>query len=158
MKTEDMISILEHFQQYCPSIDKDSVEKILCGGDGLSTKRGMEAQNARADAPNQLKRLQGLIMKSEDWHEAVICLQVSRLYQIHWVRHRGGGYLVCFVDGMFTPSRVSISPLFSSAGYPKKVILLKSVVKRDILKELTVTLMLCSVFFAFWSILFADFF
>ncbi len=69
MKREDMIVILEHFQQYCPSVHKNSVEKILCGSDGLSTKRGMEAQNARADA------LQGLVVKSEGSHKAVICLQ-----------------------------------------------------------------------------------
>ena len=84
MYTEDMISILEHFQDYSP--EKNGViEKILCGGDGLTTKRGKDAQLARADAPSEKERLEGLIMKSEDWHEAVLCLQVksSKYVMLH---------------------------------------------------------------------------
>ena len=72
---EDMVAILEFYQQYCPNID-GKIKTMLCGGDGLTTKRGNEAKLARADAPTPEGRLEGLIMKSEDWHEAVMCLQV----------------------------------------------------------------------------------
>ena len=58
---------------------------------------------------------------------------------------RGGG-LVYFADGMCTPFRVSFSPLFSRAGYRKKAIILKTVVKRGILLELVVISNLHSVF------------
>ena len=34
----------------------------------------------------------------------------------------GGGYLVYFADGMCTPFRVSISPLFSSTGYRSRAL------------------------------------
>lgn len=78
MITEDMIDILVQFQAYCPRVDGE-IKKILCGGDGLTTKRAGDAQKARADAPSQEERLEGLIMKSEDWHEAVLCLQVLDL-------------------------------------------------------------------------------
>ena len=77
MYTEDMIAVLEKFQEYCPQTKNGDLKKILCGGDGLTTKRGVDAQRARADAPTPEKRLEGLIMKSEDWHEAILCLQVS---------------------------------------------------------------------------------
>ena len=76
MKTEHMIEILEAYQQYCPEINGYK-QKILCGGDGLTTKRGADAQLARADAFTASERLEGLIMKSEDWHEAVLSMQVS---------------------------------------------------------------------------------
>lgn len=71
MLTDDMITILEHFQGYCPRVN-GQMKKILCGGDGLTAKRGADAQKARADASNQEDRLEGLIMKSEDWHDAGI--------------------------------------------------------------------------------------
>eukprot|EP00112_Aurelia_sp_Birch-Aquarium-sp1_P000947 Seg1092.2 transcript_id=Seg1092.2/GoldUCD/mRNA.D3Y31 product="hypothetical protein" protein_id=Seg1092.2/GoldUCD/D3Y31 len=76
MYTEEMIAVLEKLQEYCPQTKNGDLKKILCGGDGLTTKRGVDAQRARADAPTPEKRLEGLIMKSEDWHEAILCLQI----------------------------------------------------------------------------------
>ena len=70
---EDMVAILEHYQKYCPSVD-GTVKQMLCGGDGLTTKRGNEAKMARADAKTPEERLDGITMKSEDWHENVLCL------------------------------------------------------------------------------------
>ncbi len=52
-------------------------KKILCGGDGLTAKRGMDAKLAKADGCTPEKRLKGIIMKTEDWHEAVLCMQVK---------------------------------------------------------------------------------
>ena len=56
-----------------------------------------------------------------------------------------------FAEWMCTPSRVSFSPLFSNAGYQKKAIFLKLLVKGVI-----------SLFsydcFMVWSMLLADFF
>ena len=76
---EDMVVILEFYQQYCPNIDR-KIKTMLCEGDGLTTKRRNEAKLARADAPTPEGRLEGLIMKSEIWHEAVMCLQVFNLF------------------------------------------------------------------------------
>ena len=76
MYTEDMISILQKYQEYCPRVDGE-LKKLLCGGDGLTAKRGADAQDSRADAPTPEGRVEGIIMKSEDWHEGVLCLQVN---------------------------------------------------------------------------------
>lgn len=81
MLTEDMINILETYQEYCPVIDGEK-QALLCGGDGLTTKRGADAQLARSDGVTPEDRLEGLIMKSEDWHEAVLCMQVKQTYLI----------------------------------------------------------------------------
>ena len=78
MLMEDMVAILEHYQQYCPR-PNGQLMKILCGGDGLTTKRGNEGKMARLNAPTSEERIDGIIMKSEDWHEAVLCLQVRTL-------------------------------------------------------------------------------
>ena len=52
---------------------------------------------------------------------------------LRWVP--GGGYLVYFADGMCTPFRVSILPLFSNTGYQIRALFLKPVAKREILQE-----------------------
>ncbi len=78
--TEDMISILEAIQAYCPRKNGE-LKPILCGGDGLTTKRGYDAQLSRGDAPTSHERLEGIIMKSEDWHEAVLCVQVIQKHE-----------------------------------------------------------------------------
>ena len=52
------------------------------------------------------------------------------------------GYLVYLADGMYTPSQgVSFSPLFSNAGYQKKAIPLKPVIKR------VISLLSCEFFY-----------
>ena len=45
------------------------------------------------------------------------------------------GHLVYFADGMCTPFRVSISPLFSNTGYRTSALFLKPVAKREILQD-----------------------
>ncbi|CAG2224865.1 unnamed protein product [Mytilus edulis] len=78
-KTEEMIEIIEHLQQYTPKAH-DKMMPLLMGGDGLSVERGEGAQRARADGISQEDRLEGFIWKSEDWHAHVISLQ----YLIFW--------------------------------------------------------------------------
>ncbi|CAG2237709.1 unnamed protein product [Mytilus edulis] len=73
-KTEEMIEIIEHLQQYTPKAH-DKMMPLLMGGDGLSVERGEGAQRARADGISQEDRLEGFIWKSEDWHAHVISLQ-----------------------------------------------------------------------------------
>ena len=41
----------------------------------------------------------------------------------------GGGYLVYIADGMCTPSRVSILPLFSNTGYRTRALFLNRLEK-----------------------------
>eukprot|EP00794_Sanderia_malayensis_P013527 gene13527-biopygen10794 len=76
MYTEDMISILETYQEYCPSLN-GSMRKILCRGDGLTTKRGYDAILACGDAASAEERLEGLALKSENWHEAILRLHAN---------------------------------------------------------------------------------
>ncbi|CAC5390067.1 unnamed protein product [Mytilus coruscus] len=73
-KTEEMIEIIEHLQQYTPKAH-DKMMPLLMGGDGLSVERWEGAQRARADGISQEDRLEGFIWKSEDWHAHVISLQ-----------------------------------------------------------------------------------
>ncbi len=73
--TEDMVKILETYHQYAPVKDEEQF-KILRGGDGLTTKLGLDAQYAHADVPTTSDSLEGTIMKSEDLHEGILFLQV----------------------------------------------------------------------------------
>ena len=74
---EDMISILETYQQYCPQVDGKLIP-IPVGGDGLTTKRGEEAQMARRDGINPEARLDGVVLKVEDWHkDTMVMMKVS---------------------------------------------------------------------------------
>ena len=73
-----MIDILEHFHQYVPSTEDGRVlERILFGGDQLTVERATHAQSARLQSKEQLKKLQGVIPKSEDWHARVVFHQVN---------------------------------------------------------------------------------
>ncbi len=67
-----MVDILEHYQRYCPRVN-GKLWKILWGGDGLNTKRGSDALRARADQSLE----EGLVPQSEDWHKAILWLQVD---------------------------------------------------------------------------------
>lgn len=73
--TEQMITIIEHLQQYVPKTENRMIP-ILLGGDGLSVERGESAKRARLDAITPEDRLDGFIWKSEDWHGHVLSLQV----------------------------------------------------------------------------------
>lgn len=95
--SSDMIEILEHYQQYCPQNTK-SITPIPVGGDGLSVLNGMSAKAARRDGGNPIDRLQGVILKSEDWHkDTITCLQVFRSIKLwgcglfstlsDWIKH-----------------------------------------------------------------------
>jgi len=78
-KTEDMVDIMSHYQMYCPVVGGE-IKPILLGGDGLTCERAHDAWLARTDGITQEDRLNGLIIKSEDWHKnAIICRQVNTL-------------------------------------------------------------------------------
>ncbi|XP_076073057.1 uncharacterized protein LOC143044781 [Mytilus galloprovincialis] len=81
-KTEEMIEVIEHLQQYVPRDGQRKMMPLLLGGDALSVERGDAAQKARADGVNQEDRLEGFIWKSEDWHGHVITLQ--EIYNLHF--------------------------------------------------------------------------
>ncbi|CAC5356294.1 unnamed protein product [Mytilus coruscus] len=68
-KTEEMIEVIEHLQQYVPRDGQQKMMPLLLGGDALSVERGDAAQKARADG-------------SEDWHGHVITLQ--EIYDLHF--------------------------------------------------------------------------
>lgn len=93
-KYEDMISIMEHAQQYVPSstknveIDLPAIEeklsihvtefhKVLFGGDQLTAKRARGSQRIRCNSIEPLEQISGLVPTSEDWHTKVCFLSVS---------------------------------------------------------------------------------
>lgn len=72
-----MIDVLQHYQQYAPQ-NGNHMEPIPLGGDGLSVLHGMSARAARRDGATPQDRLEGTILKSEDWHkDTITCLQVN---------------------------------------------------------------------------------
>lgn len=70
-----MVQILSEYQKYCPERN-GSFLPILTGGDGLTVRRGEDAKLSVSDAPTSSLRLEGVVLKSEDWHQQVICLEV----------------------------------------------------------------------------------
>ncbi|KAK3748974.1 hypothetical protein QZH41_019095 [Actinostola sp. cb2023] len=78
-KTEDMVDIMSHYQKYCPVVE-GKLQSILLGGDGLTCERAHDAWLARSDGVTQEDRLDGLVIKSEDWHKnAIICRQLRKI-------------------------------------------------------------------------------
>ena len=79
-----MIDLLDHFHQYVPSTEDGRVlERILFGGDQLTVELPVtHAQSPRLQSKEQLKKLQGIISKSEDWHARVVFHQVNFLINI----------------------------------------------------------------------------
>lgn len=75
-KTEDMVDIIQHIQQYTPVSSEGKVAPIFFGGDQLTRERAYHAQEAKAQSGTVLGRLQGVIPKVEDWHTLVTFYQV----------------------------------------------------------------------------------
>ena len=76
-RTEDMIEILEHAQQYVPTLE-GRLQKIFFGGDQLTCERIRGAKNARHQSPTPKGQLEGLSEKVEDWHA------LQAYYQVIW--------------------------------------------------------------------------
>lgn len=81
---DQMIDIMEHYQQYVPmmtEVDKlsipgvgerevhaDRFHHLLFGGDQLTAKRGRGSQHVRSNSLRGKDRLEGLKPVVEDWH------------------------------------------------------------------------------------------
>ena len=76
-KTEDIIDIIEHIQQYTPVANDGKLQPILFGGDQLMKERASNAQEGKMQSRTALGRLQGVIPKCEDWHTLVAFNQVQ---------------------------------------------------------------------------------
>ena len=75
-KTDEMIEILQHYQSYAPSVGGNYIP-IPLGGDGLSVLNGVSAKAGRRDGASPEDRLEGIVLRSEDWHkDCITCLQV----------------------------------------------------------------------------------
>ena len=75
-KTEDMVDIIQHIQQYTPVSSSGKVAPIFFG-DQLPRERAYLAQSyAKAQSGTVLGRFQGVIPKVEDWHTLVTFYQV----------------------------------------------------------------------------------
>ena len=81
-RTEEMIEILHHIQQYTPVSSTGKIVPILFGGDQLTRERASGAQNANSQSSDPLGRLHGVIPKSEDWHTLVCFYQVCHLLDL----------------------------------------------------------------------------
>ena len=71
-KTEDIINIIEHIQQYTPVAEDGKLQPILLGGDQLTRERATHAQKGKVQSKTPLGRLQGVIPKCEDRHTLVV--------------------------------------------------------------------------------------
>lgn len=79
-KSEDMIDILEHIQQYSPKSEDGRIYPIFFGGDQLTRERASAAQEAKLQSSTTQRKLKGVIPKSEDWHTLVCFYQVLYSY------------------------------------------------------------------------------
>lgn len=90
----DMVDIVSHFHQYMPLIEstehifvddigetvevpKESLYKLLLGGDQLTAARARGAIKSRVNSPTPSGRLAGFIPCVEDWHTQTILLEAS---------------------------------------------------------------------------------
>ena len=95
-KTDEIVDILTHLQQYVPKVESHTVVKVpntekhevmvterlhhlLIGGDQLTAERVRGAQSMRQNSTHAMGRLEGYIPVSEDWHAKVCFLQVQFL-------------------------------------------------------------------------------
>lgn len=77
-KSEEMLQIIQHCHtKYVPSDPESNIQhKINLGGDHLTVERAVTATNAVADADEAHKRLEGQILKHEEFHCKMKFLQV----------------------------------------------------------------------------------
>ena len=86
-KSHEMLEILQHCNsQYVPKVKDSSTDgpdqykvlhKVAFGGDHLTVERGVSASAAVADSDTPFERLEGLILKHEDFHCEMNILQVG---------------------------------------------------------------------------------
>ncbi|XP_044174453.1 uncharacterized protein LOC114950684 [Acropora millepora] len=75
----EMLEILQHCnEEYVPTNEDKSkiLQTIQVGGDHLTIERAISAVNAVGDADNPYERLQGLVLKHEDFHCEMNFLQM----------------------------------------------------------------------------------
>ena len=82
-----MLEILQHCNsQYVPKVKDSSTEgpdqykvlhKVAFGGDHLTVERGVSACAAVADSDTPFERLEGLILKHDDFHCKMNILQAG---------------------------------------------------------------------------------
>ena len=86
-----MLEILKYCNEYVPKFRTTSAEgeeedrivhKIPLGGDHLTVERGVSAAASVADSDTPFERLEGLILKHEDFHCEMNILQVIILFSL----------------------------------------------------------------------------
>ena len=103
---EDMIAIMEHFQQYVPletetstvdvegigekEIHADRFHHVLFGGDQLTAKRARGSQYVRSNSLRGKERLEGLKPVVEDWHTKVLVCEGNVWYMYMYVCREAG--------------------------------------------------------------------
>ena len=79
---DDMIDIMTHIHKYVPKKANGTFSPIFFGGDQLARERAGGALDARLQAYDPLRRLEGVIPKVEDWHALVCFYQVIDIEQL----------------------------------------------------------------------------
>lgn len=79
---DDMIDIMTHIHKYVPKKANGTFSPIFFGGDQLTRERAGGALDARLQASDPLRRLEGVIPKVEDWHALVCFYQVIDIEQL----------------------------------------------------------------------------
>ena len=81
-----MLEILQYCNEYVPQcrrtaedgeVEKKILHKVAFDGDHLTVERGVSAVASVADSDCPFERLEGLILKHEDFHCEMNVLQVS---------------------------------------------------------------------------------
>jgi len=75
-KTEDMLSILQQFHSYLPTLGEDQVDSQLFAGDQLTIERATNVINSVANGYTAQDRLEGINMQLVEWHAGVKLLEV----------------------------------------------------------------------------------
>ena len=85
-----MLEILQHCNtEYVPKLRDSSTDdadqykvlhKVAFGGDHVTVERGISATAAVGDSDTPFERLEGLILKHEDFHCEMNVLQVGYMY------------------------------------------------------------------------------
>lgn len=92
-KSHEMLEILQHCNmEYVPKTKETNTDnhykilhKVAFGGDHLTVERGISATAAVSDSDTPFERLEGLILKHEDFHCEMNVLQMifDYMYKSH---------------------------------------------------------------------------
>ena len=79
---DDMIDIMTHIHKYIPQNKDGKFIPVFFDGDQLMRERARGTLDARLQASDPLRSLEGVIPKVEDWHVLVCFYQVNKVNKL----------------------------------------------------------------------------